>query len=72
MGGTQDDIYDEGHTNMLTALPQNHQFSYYDGELNMEASVDINNDFIGKNKAHLSFFRQHEEEKRVAFSKLRD
>lgn len=32
----------------------------------------FNNDFIGKNKNMLSFYREHDTEKRVAFSKLRE
>ncbi len=32
----------------------------------------FNNDFIGKNKNMLAFFREHDQEKRVAFNKLRD
>ena len=31
-----------------------------------------NSDFIGKNKNMLSFYREHDSEKRQAFSKLRD
>lgn len=32
----------------------------------------INNDFVGRNKNMLSFFREHDTEKRSAFNKLRD
>ena len=32
----------------------------------------INNDFIGKNKNMLAFYREHDTEKRQAFNKLRE
>ena len=35
-------------------------------------SLMYNSDFIGKNKNMLSFYREHDSEKRQAFSKLRD
>ena len=46
---------DEGHTNMITqmggGLPMVDDF---------EMSVAFNNDFIGKNKNVLAFFREHD------------
>ena len=35
-----------------------------------EYEIVINNDFIGKNKNMLAFYKEHETEKRMAFSKL--
>ncbi len=56
---------------MLTALPQG---SYIETGVdpNTQTSVMINNDFVGKNKNMLSFFREHDQEKRQAFNRLRD
>ena len=36
------------------------------------SQVIINNDFIGKNKNMLAFYREHDSEKRQAFHKLRE
>jgi len=58
---------DEDHSNMITQMG---------GGLPMmddlEMHVAFNNDFIGKNKNMLAFFREHDQEKRTAFTKLRD
>ena len=69
---TQPSVDNEGHTNMLTALPQNSLMESNNGEMNGQASIMINNDFVGKNKNMLSFFREHDQEKRQAFNRLRD
>jgi len=37
-----------------------------------EEEVQFNNDFIGRNKNMLAFYREHDSEKRMAFGKLRD
>lgn len=60
---------EEGHTNMIT------QFNVggFDGVNEQEEyEYDINNDFIGKNKNMLAFYRDHEAEKRMAISKLNE
>ena len=56
----------EGHTNMITQFATN-----VDGvDEEEEFDVIVNNDFIGKNKNMLAFFKEHDTEKRMAFSKL--
>lgn len=71
-GETQNSVMmEEGHTNMLTAVPQTSLIESQGDDLN-QPSILINNDFVGKNKNMLSFFREHDQEKRQAFNRLRD
>ena len=56
---------------MLTAIPQTSLIESQGDDLNAP-SILINNDFVGKNKNMLSFFREHDQEKRQAFNRLRD
>mmetsp|Transcript_2353 Transcript_2353/g.3227 ORF Transcript_2353/g.3227 Transcript_2353/m.3227 type:complete len:179 (+) Transcript_2353:1300-1836(+) len=53
---------------MLTALPAQEQ----DRQISTMQSLMYNNDFIGKNRNMLAFYREHDSEKRQAFTKLRD
>ena len=41
-------------------------------EENSQESITFDNDFVGRNKNMLSFYREHDNEKRSAFNKLRD
>ena len=57
-------LMEETHSNMITTVPN---------QIDMEdTEIIFDNDFIGKNKNMLSFYKEHDTEKRVAFSKLRD
>ena len=50
-------VDEEGHTNMITQLPPG---AYDEAMAGADASVLFNNDFIGKNRNMLAFFREHD------------
>ena len=52
---------------MLTVLPVGPE-----QEQQRQSAIVFNNDFISKNKYMLAFYREHDQEKRQLFSKLRD
>ena len=55
------------HNNMLTVLPLGQE-----QDQSKQQAIVFNNDFISKNKYMLSFYREHDAEKRQLFAKLRD
>ncbi len=62
------DEYDGDHSNMLTALP----FGGVDGGHSTQVAFRMTNDFISKNKYTPEFYNTHEQQKREAFSRIRD
>ena len=58
----------EAHTNMITQM----QGGIGGVDEEDEYEIVVNNDFIGKNKNMLAFYREHDQEKRMAFSKLNE
>ena len=64
---TPDIIGEEGHTQFITQMNTTDNIMEENSYM-----AGINNDFVGRNKNMLSFFREHDTEKRSAFNKLRD
>ena len=58
---------EEGHTQFITQM---HTMDNVLEETSQEFA--FNNDFVGRNKNMLSFYKEHDTEKRSAFNKLRD
>ena len=68
-----EDLNQHGSSGIM--ITQLHDGDNYNDEKMLTTDLSqivVNNDFIGKNKNMLAFYREHDTEKRQAFNKLRD